>query len=148
MVTRLETGSQAKLAVCRLAITAAMSTSPPPSGWSPTPHNHHPPFNQFGDILIPYNYNQNSAEYFFQYYELQGYLTIPNQLFTLMYHPELMCTKRKLSYKKYAEIAVFSRGLSYPLFAMVMETVSTFFCGSIPHLNVTTTPIIASITEA
>lgn len=44
-----------------------------------------------------------------------------------MYHLELMCTKRNLLYKKYAKTAVFPRILSYPLFATVMEIVSTFF---------------------
>lgn len=57
---------------------------------------------------------------------MQGYLTRPNQLATLMHHLELACTKRKLSYKKYAKTAVLPRVLSSSLFATVMATVSTF----------------------
>lgn len=51
---------------------------------------------------------------FLQYYELRGYLTRPNQSVTLMLHLELMCTKRKLWYKKYAKTAVFPRAFPTP----------------------------------
>lgn len=50
-----------------LAITAAMGEHrASPSAWSQTPvaqtpRNLRPVFNQSGDILFPYSYNQNSA---------------------------------------------------------------------------------------
>lgn len=55
-------GGKAGLTEHSLAITAAMGEHrASPSGWSQTPHNLRPVFNQSGDILFPYSYNQNSA---------------------------------------------------------------------------------------
>lgn len=60
-------GGKAGLAAHSLASTAAMGEHrASPLGWSQTPvaqtpRNLRPVFNQSGDILFPYSYNQNSA---------------------------------------------------------------------------------------
>lgn len=120
------------------------STSPPPSSWSQTPCNHHPIFHQLGDTtIIRTQLNISSSELWtarlFNNTKSISYLNVPPGV--NVYQKELviqeMCKDCSLSQNPFLTPLCHSDGDS-----------QHFFCRSILHLNVTTTPIIASITDA
>lgn len=145
VVARLETGSQTRLAAHILLIAAAARGLHLPSQAGLRLHAIIAPLLINLGIycslttIIRTQLNMLSRA-------MQGYLTRPNQLATLMHHLELACTKRKLLYKKYARTAVLPSPFLLPLCHSDGDS-QHILCRSILHLNVTTTPITASITE-
>lgn len=98
-----------------------------PSGWSQTPCNHHPSFNQSGDTFLSYNYNKNSDEYFFTVLRTPRLFNKTKSICDLNVAPGVNVYQKKVMIQEICKDCSLSQSLSYPLFATVMETVSTFF---------------------